>query len=132
MRKRFRNASINRFITWPCLVPYATNSLGNNLERAARFGDLFLGGCAEGVRVNGDFGGQIAVTQNLDAVQLAANEAVRAEKLRRDRFSRGKHIQLFQVEDRVFDAKRVVKSALGRSEERRVGKECRSRWSPYH
>ena len=22
--------------------------------------------------------------------------------------------------------------ALGRSEERRVGKECRSRWSPYH
>ena len=25
-----------------------------------------------------------------------------------------------------------VKPALGRSEERRVGKECRSRWSPYH
>ena len=25
---------------------------------------------------------------------------------------------------------RMVKS--GRSEERRVGKECRSRWSPYH
>ena len=23
-------------------------------------------------------------------------------------------------------------SSLGRSEERRVGKECRSRWSPYH
>src|SRR5256885_3175169 len=23
-------------------------------------------------------------------------------------------------------------SAVGRSEERRVGKECRSRWSPYH
>src|ERR1035438_3271178 len=23
-------------------------------------------------------------------------------------------------------------SGLGRSEERRVGKECRSRWSPYH
>ena len=22
--------------------------------------------------------------------------------------------------------------SLGRSEERRVGKECRSRWSPYH
>ena len=26
----------------------------------------------------------------------------------------------------------VVVSALVRSEERRVGKECRSRWSPYH
>ena len=27
---------------------------------------------------------------------------------------------------------RHVKLALTRSEERRVGKECRSRWSPYH
>ena len=26
----------------------------------------------------------------------------------------------------------VVDSVAGRSEERRVGKECRSRWSPYH
>ena len=25
-----------------------------------------------------------------------------------------------------------IDSALTRSEERRVGKECRSRWSPYH
>ena len=25
-----------------------------------------------------------------------------------------------------------VLTHLGRSEERRVGKECRSRWSPYH
>ena len=26
----------------------------------------------------------------------------------------------------------LVRSCLTRSEERRVGKECRSRWSPYH
>src|SRR5256885_7967261 len=26
----------------------------------------------------------------------------------------------------------VLRSLYGRSEERRVGKECRSRWSPYH
>ena len=26
----------------------------------------------------------------------------------------------------------VVLESTGRSEERRVGKECRSRWSPYH
>ena len=35
----------------------------------------------------------------------------------------------------LFDEIRVVRSLpriLGRSEERRVGKECRSRWSPYH
>src|ERR1022692_3206076 len=27
---------------------------------------------------------------------------------------------------------RTVKTGMTRSEERRVGKECRSRWSPYH
>src|SRR2546426_5095811 len=27
---------------------------------------------------------------------------------------------------------RVIEISAGRSEERRVGKECRSRWSPYH
>src|SRR3712207_7442653 len=26
----------------------------------------------------------------------------------------------------------LVRATTGRSEERRVGKECRSRWSPYH
>src|SRR3712207_7364602 len=31
--------------------------------------------------------------------------------------------------DRLRDEVRVL---VGRSEERRVGKECRSRWSPYH
>ena len=31
-----------------------------------------------------------------------------------------------------FNAKPGMESAIARSEERRVGKECRSRWSPYH
>ena len=31
-----------------------------------------------------------------------------------------------------MDAGNMLKPALLRSEERRVGKECRSRWSPYH
>ena len=31
---------------------------------------------------------------------------------------------------RLMEAEKVLK--LLRSEERRVGKECRSRWSPYH
>src|SRR5258708_40160643 len=30
------------------------------------------------------------------------------------------------------DRKSGVRDTKGRSEERRVGKECRSRWSPYH
>ena len=29
-------------------------------------------------------------------------------------------------------AQPMMKTAAPRSEERRVGKECRSRWSPYH
>ena len=32
----------------------------------------------------------------------------------------------------VFQNELISKLAQGRSEERRVGKECRSRWSPYH
>ena len=45
-------------------------------------------------------------------------------------------ILLVQVQSRVFTAKcsepQVGISNGMRSEERRVGKECRSRWSPYH
>ena len=32
----------------------------------------------------------------------------------------------------IMDDRDVVGQAQTRSEERRVGKECRSRWSPYH
>src|ERR1044072_7465125 len=35
-----------------------------------------------------------------------------------------------ELKDVVY--KRLPRSSLRRSEERRVGKECRSRWSPYH
>ena len=33
---------------------------------------------------------------------------------------------------RWMDPESVIQSEVSRSEERRVGKECRSRWSPYH
>ena len=38
------------------------------------------------------------------------------------------------AKDTYLDVDKIIKAALdtGRSEERRVGKECRSRWSPYH
>src|SRR6476620_11964192 len=36
------------------------------------------------------------------------------------------------VTDEDQDMVRAIERALGGSEERRVGKECRSRWSPYH
>ena len=34
--------------------------------------------------------------------------------------------------DRVSESTEMQRQILHRSEERRVGKECRSRWSPYH
>src|SRR2546422_4476929 len=42
-------------------------------------------------------------------------------------------LSLFLVWTRRAALRRLApKPALSRSEERRVGKECRSRWSPYH
>ena len=41
---------------------------------------------------------------------------------------------LYNIVDSYFVAKlsEDAMTALSRSEERRVGKKCRSRWSPYH
>ena len=38
----------------------------------------------------------------------------------------------FSKQELIYFAMQGEKLASGRSEERRVGKECRSRWSPYH
>src|SRR2546422_635910 len=56
--------------------------------------------------------------QRLQLVPLIARPLARNTV---ERFSRGHDI--WRVTTRVMDE---------RSEERRVGKECRSRWSPYH
>ena len=40
--------------------------------------------------------------------------------------------RLVFIEDDVPAATTADGIVIGRSEERRVGKECRSRWSPYH
>src|SRR5260370_31318004 len=37
-----------------------------------------------------------------------------------------------QLGDKVLESERRLNESRERSEERRVGKECRSRWSPYH
>ena len=39
------------------------------------------------------------------------------------------HKQAYQ--EHIANIKRAIEEGV-RSEERRVGKECRSRWSPYH
>ena len=42
------------------------------------------------------------------------------------------HLLRFMDEDAVAKAAELAEEISVRSEERRVGKECRSRWSPYH
>ena len=39
---------------------------------------------------------------------------------------------VFSALTNVYGLKQIPANILARSEERRVGKECRSRWSPYH
>ena len=38
----------------------------------------------------------------------------------------------FLTKNSIFIIERSIQTKEKRSEERRVGKECRSRWSPYH
>ena len=42
------------------------------------------------------------------------------------------HIDLVGAADDIFHLTQIARPLVFRSEERRVGKECRSRWSPYH
>src|SRR3712207_7214843 len=37
-----------------------------------------------------------------------------------------------EVKGEILELKNTINTMVDRSEERRVGKECRSRWSPYH
>src|ERR1700756_233574 len=93
------------------LVPRVSR-LRYYLERAARLGDLFLGSGAECMGVNDELGLQLAIAQNLDGIRCAADEAVRAQQLRRHRFSRGEHVKFLEVDDGIGNAKRIVKAAL--------------------
>ena len=43
-----------------------------------------------------------------------------------------KHLTLEQLAEQTGLSKSALGKYESRSEERRVGKECRSRWSPYH
>ena len=42
------------------------------------------------------------------------------------------HVDMLHHSKIAYDLHQVLKMGGERSEERRVGKECRSRWSPYH
>src|ERR1035438_2563679 len=77
-----------------------------------------------GFNVNGSFSGLngniLFDPNNLTASQF--NVSIDANTINTDNNMRDDHLR----NDSYFDVKKY------RSEERRVGKECRSRWSPYH
>src|SRR2546422_8662215 len=63
---------------------------------------------------------------------LRAEGQVRALELIRGEFLEGFHVDDAPVFEDWMDTQRAQIRQAARSEERRVGKECRSRWSPYH
>src|SRR5687768_18030802 len=64
------------------------------------------------------------------ALPIFADAAAQRGDQRAD-FGEREHL----IEARAFNVQDLAlerQDGLGRSEERRVGKECRSRWAPYH
>src|SRR2546421_12967222 len=70
-----------------------------------------------------------------DAAKAAANAPVKILAFQKDDISK---LEIKRKTGEVFDLSRTgsqnwrITSPTSRSEERGVGKECRSRWSPYH
>src|SRR2546425_12109911 len=79
--------------------------------------------------------GSLAHAQGVDSAPAGATKE-EVEQLRREVAELKAIIQrLVQVNQQAAGVPRLVKTGAiqpERSEERRVGKECRSRWSPYH
>ena len=75
---------------------------------------------------------------NIDDIDFSERECVvygKGDKERKAYFDAKTKIHLVAIErQHTIFAKRTTNPSFvpTRSEERRVGKECRSRWSPYH
>ena len=79
--------------------------------------------------------GRDSISKRL-GVKLFGGQAARAGNIivrqRGTRFHPGENVGCGKDHTLFAKADGVVKFIVKRSEERRVGKECRSRWSPYH
>src|SRR2546425_565987 len=94
------------------------------------------GGLGFGPVEEGDDSGGIEI-EHLGAGELATAKAIETQDGGVDAVSGGADAFLPPVDHDLFVAgshHTRLQAAVGlvRSEERRVGKECRSRWSPYH
>src|SRR2546429_9870957 len=89
-------------------------------------GNIFRGlapGAAGMDRATADYMGMLATVMNALALQDAMRQAGIASRVQ-------SALNIEQVVEPYIRGKAI--RYLERSEERRVGKECRSRWSPYH
>src|SRR5256885_741393 len=94
--------------------------------RSGRAFSFFFSSRRRHTRLQGDWSSDVCSS---DLIELLATEALVNEGLvPRADFDKMKSRAAFNLER----AKELEKTLNHRSEERRVGKECRSRWSPYH
>src|SRR2546425_13212918 len=96
-----------------------------------------LGARGEIVRVKAGYARNYLLPRNLaveattnNVRQIEGERAALAKREAKDRSSA--ELQAGALRSLTLKFERKVGEAGVRSEERRVGKECRSRWSPYH
>ena len=73
--------------------------------------------------IYGDMPKDTILMELADIIRKADNKSQTPDEYRQD--------SAYVMNYKAFGDKKVIKDE-NRSEERRVGKECRSRWSPYH
>ena len=72
-----------------------------------------------------------ALLEEIKQKNVSLKEQEEAVQILQNQLSQAKQV-LEQIKIDGEQARLAEQKALVRSEERRVGKECRSRWSPYH
>src|SRR5256885_4605692 len=105
-------------------------------ERLQSFSDLsfFFSSRRRHTRLQGDWSSDVC-SSDLDAGDLYFSHAHTLQDPLQPRVLQdhsGTALVVVDQQDLRAEGKDVFNLADDRSEERRVGKECRSRWSPYH
>ena len=114
-------------ISQPYIVARMTEALleGGPLDKVLEIGT----GCGYQTAVLAPLVGRVFTIERIEGLQQRARQRLRELGIRNVRFRHGDGAQGWKTQA-PFDG--VIVAAAHRSEERRVGKECRSRWSPYH